>query len=161
MANFEKIKDVVLTYADEYAKKFAQLAPVGDTGRLKNSYRGVAQLQENKFSIEIFGEYYGPFQSYGVNGVAAGQAISVPEGINPRPLNGSTYSYKDKMPPWSPNSQLSFQGAMTVYQRGIRPTNYIQTAMNEVTPKFADALEKAGVEDIEQFFNDLSNIKVT
>jgi len=59
------------------------------------------------------------------------------------------------------NSAVSFQGAMTVYQRGIRPTNYMQTAINEVTPKFTAELEEAGVQDIEQFFNDLSKIKVS
>ena len=65
MANFEKIKDVVLEYADRYAKAFSDAAPYR-TGRLKNSYRGVAQISDDKFTIQIYGEYYGPFQSYGV-----------------------------------------------------------------------------------------------
>ena len=65
MANFERIKDVVHEYANEYAQEFANQAPYR-TGRLKSSYRGVAQLSENKFTIQIYGEYYGPFQSFGV-----------------------------------------------------------------------------------------------
>ena len=160
MSNFEKIKDVVLTYADEYAKKFSAYAPK-KSGTLSNSYRGVAKFEQNKFSIEVYGEYYGPFVAYGVSGIDNKQGVRVPDGINPKPLNGSTYSFKDKMPPWSPRTQLPFPAALKVYKQGITPTHYIQRAMDDVTPQFSDALEKAGVEDVEQFFNDLSNIKVT
>jgi hypothetical protein len=159
MANFEKIKDVVLEYADLYAKKFSALAPV-KSGTLKNSYRGVAKLQENKFSIEIYGEYYGPFLSYGVSGTQNKQAIPVPQGINPPPLNGSTYSFKDKMPPWSPRTQLPFAAAVKVYKQGITPTHYMQRAIDDVTPQFADALTEAGVKDINDFFKGLNKIEV-
>jgi hypothetical protein len=139
MANFERIKDVVLTYTDEYAREFANEAPVR-TGRLKNSYRGVAQLQENKFTIEIYGEYYGPFQSYGVG--PAVSPLTVPEGINPPPLNGSTYMFKN------PN-------------RYIKANPFMQRASDRVTPRFEKALTEAGVKDVEEFFNDLSKIKVS
>ena len=139
MANFERIKDVVLTYTDEYAREFANEAPV-DTGRLKNSYRGVAQLQENKFTIEIYGEYYGPFQSYGVG--PAVTPLTVPEGVNPRPLDNVSYNFKNP-------------------KRYINATQFMQKASDRVTPRFEKALTEAGVKDVEEFFNDLSKIKVS
>ena len=139
MANFERIKDVVLEYANEYAQEFANQAPYR-TGRLKSSYRGVAQLSENKFTIQIYGEYYGPFQSYGVGPAVA--PFVVPEGINPRPSNNTTYQFKN------PN-------------RYIKANPFMQRAEGIVTPKFTKALEEAGVEDIENFFNSLSKIKVS
>lgn len=139
MANFENIKDIVLTYADAYAKAFAAGAPYR-TGRLKNSYRGVAQLQDGKFSIQVYGEYYGPFQSYGVGPKVA--PFAVPQGINPPPLNGTTYQFKN------PN-------------RYIKAQPFMQNAITNVTKDFAADLEKAGVQDIEEFFNSLSKVKVS
>ena len=160
MSTFEKLKDTVLTYADKYAKAFAAGAPV-NKGTLKNSYRGVAKLDsDNKFSIEIYGEYYGPFQSYGVRGSKAGVTITVPQGVNPTPLNGQFYTFRDKMPPWSPRTQLPFPAALKVYEQGIHPTNYMQTAINSVTPEFAKALTEAGVQDVEDFLKGLSKIEV-
>ena len=139
MANFEKIKDVVLEYADRYAKAFSDAAPYR-TGRLKNSYRGVAQISDDKFTIQIYGEYYGPFQSYGVG--PAVTPLQVPQGINPPPLNGSTYQFKN------PN-------------RYIKANPFMQRAEGIVTPEFAKALEEAGLKDVENFFNDLSKIEVS
>ena len=142
MSNFEQIKDVVLTYADKYARAFAQGAPV-KTGRLKNSYRGVAKFEEGKFSIQVFGEYYGPFQSYGVGPIGGqGNAALVPQGIQPPPYNGQFYQFRT---------------------RGgeIAPKRFIQNGIDIVTKEFAAELEKAGVEDVENFFNDLSKIEVS
>ena len=144
MANFEQIKDVVLTYADKYAKAFAQRAPV-KTGRLKNSYRGVAQLQDGQFSIQVFGEYYGPFQSYGVAPMAGqGNAAVVPQGINPPPRNGYGSFY-----------QFRTRGGE------IQPKRFIQDGIANVTKDFTADLEKAGVKDIEEFFKGLNKIKVS
>ncbi len=138
MANFDQIKDVVLTYADQYAQAFKQGAPV-KTGRLKNSYRASVSEKDGKFQMQIFGEFYGPFQSYGVG---PGQpALSVPDGVNPPPLSGNTYRFQN------PN-------------RYIPPTNFMGTAISNITPKFASALEDAGVQDIENFFDSLSKIEV-
>jgi len=58
MADLDNIKDVVLTYADQYAREMAARAP-RDTGRLANSYRGVAKMEQGKFIIEVYGEDYG------------------------------------------------------------------------------------------------------
>ena len=65
--NLDRIKDVVLQYADEYAKAFSQKAP-RSSGRLAASYRGVAKFTADKFSIEVFGEDYGIYQDSGING---------------------------------------------------------------------------------------------
>lgn len=140
MANFDKIKDVVLTYTDEYAKAIAADAPVR-TGRLKNSYRGVTKLEDGKFAIEIYGEYYGAFQSYGV-GNRTRKSLTVPEGINPPPTNGVSYQFKSSV-------------------RFIEPKRFIQGAIDSVTPRFAKDLEDAGVKDVEEFFDSLSKIKVS
>lgn len=150
MANFDQIKDVVLTYADQYAQAFRNGAPV-KTGRLKNSYRASVSEKDGKFQMQIFGEFYGPFQSYGVGAGQPGPnsrnrrpfkpAIQVPPGVNPQPLSGNTYRFQ------SPN-------------RYISPTNFMGDAIDMITPKFASALEDAGVKDIENFFDSLSKIEV-
>ena len=139
MSNFEQIKDVVLTYADKYAQAFKQGAPY-KTGRLKNSYRGVATFQQDKFSIQVYGEYYGPFQSYGVGPKVA--PLTVPQGINPPPLNGQTYQFKN------PN-------------RYIKAQPFMQSAISSVTKEFGEELQKAGVKDVEEFFNSLSKVSVS
>ena len=54
MADFDQIKNAVLTYADIYAQAFSQYAP-RDTGRLANSYRASVSEKEGKFSMQIFG----------------------------------------------------------------------------------------------------------
>lgn len=138
MADFDRIKDVTLTYADLYAREFARLAPV-DTGRLRNSYRASTSERDGKFVMQIFGEYYGPFQSFGVGPGAP--AIAVPLGVNPPPRSGDTYKFRN------PN-------------RGIKPQPFMQTAITNITPKFTKALEEAGAKDIEDFFDSLSMIEV-
>jgi len=138
MSNFDQIKDVVLTYADLYAQAFRNTAPV-DTGRLKNSYRASVSEKNGKFEMQIFGEFYGPFQSYGVG--PGRPALAVPEGVNPPPLSGNTYKFRN------PN-------------RYITPKNFMGDAISTLTPKFGKALEEAGVKDIENFFDSLSKIEV-
>jgi len=138
MANLDNINDVVLMYADMYAEAFRQNAPV-DTGRLRNSYRASVSIVEDKLRMQIFGEYYGPFQSFGV-GPNAG-ALVVPDGVNPRPLNGSTYEFKKR-------------------KIGLKPQPFMQDAMAQVTPRFVEALEEAGVKDVEDFFDSLTKIEV-
>lgn len=138
MANLDRIRDVVLEYADKYAQEMKLRAPV-DTGRLKNSIRGVATEEDGKFKIQIFSEYYGPFQSYGVG--PAVQPLQIPDGVNPPPKTGNTYKFRN------PN-------------RYIKATNFMGTALDVVTPKFAADLEEAGVKDIDDFFDSLSMIEV-
>jgi len=138
MADFDRIKDVTLTYANLYAQEFARLAPV-DTGRLRNSYRASTSERDGKFVMQIFGEFYGPFQSYGV-GPNAGE-VTVPPGVNPPPLNGTTYRF-------------------TTRSSGLRPQKFMQNAISTITPKFTKALEEAGAQDIEDFFDSLSMIEV-
>ena len=137
MADFDQIKNTVLEYADLYAQAFRQGAP-RDTGRLANSYRASVTENGGKFQMQIFGEYYGPFVSYGVG---PGETIQVPPGVNPRPLNNNTYQFKTR-------------------SSGIAPKRFMQTALQSVTPKFGKALEEAGVKDIENFFDSLSKIEV-
>jgi hypothetical protein len=138
MGNFDQIKDVVLTYADQYAQAFRQGAPV-DTGRLRNSYRASVSEKDGSFTMQIFGEFYGPFQSYGVG--PGRPALEVPDGVNPPPRSGRTYKFQN------PN-------------RYIPPTNFMGNAITTITPKFGQALEDAGVKDVENFFDSLSKIEV-
>lgn len=139
MANLDRINDVVLEYTEKYAQEIASRAPV-DTGRLRRSYKGTVSRVEGKLRIQVFGEFYGPFQSFGVG--PAVTPIAVPQGVNPPPLNGTTYQFKN------PN-------------RYIRPTNYIQESIDSVTPDFQRALEEAGVKDVEEFFGELGMIKLS
>ena len=138
MANLDQIKDVVLTYADKYAQAFRNTAPV-KTGRLKNSYRASVSEKNGKFEMQIFGEFYGPFQSYGVG--PGRPALQVPPGVNPPPRSGNTYKFQDD-------------------NRYITPKNFMGNAITTLTPQFGKALEEAGVRDIENFFDSLSKIEV-
>ena len=117
--NLDRIKDVVLQYADEYAKAFSQKAP-RSSGRLAASYRGVAKFTADKFSIEVFGEDYGMI----------GGSLPIPVRIS-------------------------------IHNNGLRPQPFLQDAVDSVTPRFASALEEAGVEDVEDFFESLDKIKVS
>ena len=150
MGNFDEIRDVVLTFADQYAQEFRIGAP-RKTGRLANSDRASVSEKDGKFTMQIFGEFYGPFQSYGVgpgtpNPLSSksrrpyAPAIEVPPGVNPRPSSG-TYRFQNS-------------------NRFIPPTNFMGNAISTVTPKFGQALEDAGVKDVENFFNSLSKIEV-
>lgn len=140
MADLDNIKDVVLNYADLYAAALRQSAP-RDTGRLASSYRASVSEKEGKLQMQIFGEYYGPFQSFGVGP----GALAVPEGVNPRPLSEPTYKFRD------PSRVLPVNQS-----KG----NFMGNAVSQVTPRFAQALEEAGVKDVEEFFDSLSKIEV-
>ena len=145
MANLDRIKNVTLEYADKYAQRFAANAPVA-TGRLKNSYRASVSENGDKLSMQIFGEFYGPFQSFGVGPNT--NAIVVPAGINPPPSGGrgSTYQFRQRL-----------IGLPINKAKG----NYIQNSIDQVTPEFVDALEEAGVKDVNEFFDGLSMIDVS
>ena len=147
MANLDRIKNVTLEYADKYAQRFAANAPVA-SGRLKNSYRASVSENGDKLSMQIFGEYYGPFQSYGVGCTQANTSITVPAGINPPPSGGrgSTYQFRQRL-----------IGLPINKAKG----NYIQNSIDQVTPEFLEALEKEGVKDVNEFFDGLSMIDVS
>ena len=138
MSDFGEIHNIVLEYAELYAQAFRAGAPV-KTGRLKNSYRASVSENGGSFTMQIFGEFYGPFQSYGVG--PGRPALEVPDGVNPPPLSGRTYRFQN------PN-------------RYIPPTNFMGNAITTLTPKFGKALEDAGVKDVENFFDSLSKIEV-
>lgn len=143
MANLDNINDVVLEYAEKYASQFAAEAreqKVVKTGRLARSFKATVSRVEGKLRIQIFGEFYGPFQSFGVG--PAVTPMQVPDGVNPRPLNGTTYEFK------KPNRYIT-----------ARP--FMQTAVDNVTPDFQRALEEAGVKDVEEFFGELGMIKLS
>ncbi len=149
--NLDRIKDVVLQYADIYAKAFSQKAP-RSSGRLAASYRGVAKFTADKFSIEVFGEDYGIYQDSGINGTK--------KQVSP---NGRSF-----FPPGQFKKKFQMIGGslpipvrISIHNNGLRPQPFLQDAVDSVTPRFASALEEAGVEDVEDFFESLDKIKVS
>ena len=156
MANFEKIKDVVLTYADRYAKAFSTKATERfsgspfSSGRLARSYRGVAEINQDKFSIKVYGEDYGIYQDSGIDGTQkqvprAARSLYPPGKFKSETIGGT----------------LPFGLRKHIADNGLTPQPFMQDAVDLVTPEFANALETAGVQDIENFFNDLSKIEVS
>lgn len=109
-----------------------------ETGRMARSFSpGPVTEQDGKIKLTIETSVeYSLYQDAGVNGI--------------RNNVGSTYSFKDKMPPWAPRTTLSFAAAKSIYENGIQPGNFIQPGVQVVLDKFvAPQLENAGVTDIE------------
>ena len=148
----EYIKDVVFEYADKYAKAFSDGARrtfKGGTGRLANSYRGVAKFQEGSFSIEVYGEDYGIYQDSGVSGYV--------NDVSPNPK--SFYppgKFKHKVI----GGDLPFPIRLSIATNGLKPKPFLQDSVDSVTPQFVSALEEAGVKDIDSFMTQLTKIEV-
>ena len=162
MANFEHIKDIVLEYADAYAKSFAVEAyatfPRG-TGQLAKSYRGVAKLQDNKFSIEIYGEAYGIYQDSGVNGINKTYPRNSRSFYAPGQFKEVYSTSSKRIAPIGGN--LPIGQRYVIRYNGLRPRPFMQDAVDAVTPQFVAALQKAGAQDIEDMFKTLNKIQVT
>ena len=148
MADLDNIKDVVLTYADQYAREMAARAP-RDTGRLANSYRGVAKMEQGKFIIEVYGEDYGIYQDSGVHGIK----------------NQITPNNRSLNPPGQFRSKviggpLPFGARFNIAQNGLKPQPFLQDAIDVVNSSFIADLEDAGVKDVEQYFDTMKKIEV-
>ncbi len=149
MADLDNIKDIVLTYADQYAREMGNRAP-RKTGRLADSYRGVAKVEQGKFVIEVFGEDYGIYLDSGVNGTEQ------PIQRNSRSLNPPG-QFKSKVI----GGPLPFGARFSIAQNGLKPQPFLQDAIDVVNTSFVADLEDAGVKDVEQYFDTLSKIEVT
>ncbi len=148
MADFDNIKDIVLTYADQYAREMAARSP-RDTGRLANSYRGVAKVEQGKFVIEVFGEDYGIYLDSGVHGKN--------NRINPdnRSLNPPGQFKSNVI-----GGPLPFGVRFSIAQNGLKPQPFLQDAIDVVNSSFVSDLEEAGVNDVEEYFDTLTKIEV-
>ena len=148
----EYIKDVVLEYADKYAKAFSEGARrtfKSGTGRLADSYRGVAKFQEGSFSIEVYGEDYGIYQDSGVSGY-----------VNPVAPNGRSFYPPGQFKSKAIGGDLPFPVRLSIATNGLQPKPFLQDSVDSVTPQFVSALEKAGVKDIDSFMTQLTKIEV-
>ena len=148
----EYIKDVVLEYADKYAKAFSEGARrtfKSGTGRLADSYRGVAKFQEGSFSIEVYGEDYGIYQDSGVSGY-----------VNPIAPNGRSFYPPGKFKHKVIGGDLPFPVRLSIATNGLQPKPFLQDSVDSVTPQFVSALEEAGVKDIDSFMTQLTKIEV-
>jgi hypothetical protein len=132
--NIESIMDNIgEIYADSIRNKAIERG-VFKTGRLARSYSGTSTKQGDKYTISIEGEYYGPFQSYGV-GTPTVSALDVPDWISPPPTRGNQYSFKGG-------------------NKGIKARPFIEPGIDFINNNFLpDALEEAGVKDIEGFID--------
>ena len=149
MADLDNIKDIVLTYADQYAREMGNRAP-RNTGRLANSYRGVAKFEQGKFIIEVYGEDYGIYLDSGVNGTKS------PINPNNRSLNPPG-QFKSKVI----GGPLPFAVRFSIAQNGLKPQPFLQDAIDVVNSSFIADLEEAGVKDVEQYFDTLSKVEVS
>jgi len=132
--NIESIMDNIgEIYADSIRNKAIERG-VFKTGRLARSYSGTSTKSGDKYTISIEGEYYGPFQSYGV-ATPFIASDDVPDWISPRPTRGNQYS---------------FEGG----NKGIKARPFIEPGIDFINNNFLpDALEEAGVKDIEGFID--------
>lgn len=139
MANveFKNIDSVMDSIGEVYADSIRNKAlekGVFKTGRLARSYTGTSTKQGSVYSVTIEGEYYGPFQSYGV-GTPLVSSLDVPDWISPRPIRGNSYSFKGG-------------------SKGITARPFIEPGIEFVNNNFLpEALEEAGVKDVEGFID--------
>jgi len=157
MANLDNIKDIVLTYADQYAQELSARAP-RRTGRLADSYRGVAKFEQNKFTIEVYGEDYGIYQDSGVHGAfhritPDNKSLNPPGQFKLKRVNG-TNRFKPI------GGDLPLQQRFVIMANGLKPQPFMQDAIDVVNTSFIADLEDAGVKDVEQNFETLTKIEV-
>ena len=157
----ENIKNTVLEYADIYAKSFSDAArhefPNG-SGKLANSYRGVAKFQEGSFSIEVYGEDYGIYQDSGVDGINKKYPKNVDSFYAPGQFK-EVYSISSRR--ISPvGGDLPIGQRFVIRYNGLKPRPFLKGAADAVTPDFRSALEEAGVKDIDSFMTQLTKIEV-
>ena len=120
-------------YADSIRNKAIEKG-VFKTGRLARSYTGTTTKNGDKYTITIEGEFYGPFQSYGV-GTPFVNSLDVPDWVSPRPTQGSSYKFKGGT-------------------KGITARPFIEPGIEFINNNFLpDALEEAGVKDVEAFID--------
>ena len=152
--NFPTIEKVLNDGARILAETIAADAP-RRTGALQRSFAPVPlQERDGKLQIQITALEYAVYQDEGVNGILT--------------QRGSRFSYKKsgKMPPWHPykGSTLTFKGARTIFEQGLKPKNYIQPAADRVIDNFfIPQLEAAGITDFENIITrdiDTQYIKV-
>jgi len=154
MAGLDNIKDIVLTYADEYAKGLSAAARstfTRGTGTLANSYRGVAKLEQNKFIIEVYGEDYGIYQDSGVFGTSNKVARNA-ESLNPPGQFKTQFK--------AIGGDLPLLARIAIHRDGLKPKPFMRNAIDMVNTKFIADLEDAGVKDVEQYFETLTKIEV-
>jgi hypothetical protein len=171
MANLEKRRTVVLERFKrnviEQSKR--NLISLGkDGGRLIESIDGKIEVFPNSVGIEFFMEDYGEFQDKGVKGVKSGESKA-------------GYSYKDKMPPpskfdaWTvrkgiaprdskgkfmSRKSLNFAIAKSVFNHGIKPSQFFTKAFETAFRKLPDDLIlDYGLQAEEQFLFMLDNKK--
>ena len=139
---FKNIQDVLEAVAPLYADSIRDQAiskGVFKTGRLARSYKGTSRIDGDKVTITIDSEVYGAFQNYGVGTPTNPVGELVPDGIQPRPLNGSTYMFKGG-------------------NIGIKPRPFIEPGIEFINNNWLPPrLEEAGVKDIDTFID--NNIK--
>ena len=132
--DFKNIESVMEGMGEIYADSIRNKAierGVFKTGRLARSYTGTTTKKDNKYAISIQGEYYGPFQSYGV-ATPFISALDVPDWISPQPLSGTQYKFKGG-------------------KKGIQARPFIEPGIEFINNNFLPkALEEAGFKDIEE-----------
>lgn len=159
--NLDNIKDIVLEFAQRYADALGQGAQQEfGSGRLSNSYRGVAKFEQSKFSIEVFGEAYGLYQDSGVNGRLSPGLSEYSFGSGRGPKGGLTEGIRTWAVSKGIPEQAVFAIVRKIYLYGLKPRPFIDDSINPVTRDFIKALEDAGQKDVEQYFDTMTKIEV-
>jgi hypothetical protein len=121
LATTEELTLIANEYREEAIIKLTQNGS-NKTGRLVNSIKvQPARVTETSIVIPVTMLYYGEFLDKGVIGTKSGISLA---------------GYKFKSKAISPLSKLPLPVRIAIAQRGIRPVNFIQSALNSVQQQY-------------------------
>jgi len=125
----------------------------------KDLYRSLkSKVKENPNSIsaEVMAEDYWKFINYGVKGVKSGKSLKNYRYTNKKPPVRFLRTWlKYKIGTYRPRqlNSMAFRVQNTIYQRGIKPTEFFTKPFEEEFKKLPDDLVEAYGLDVDDFLN--------
>jgi hypothetical protein len=119
----QNLSPILTQIGGRLVDQIKQGAPIGDTGRLRNSIKAV--IENDSLAIEML--YYGIFQNYGVDGMQNAPAREVPTYGVIQPTAGRRFGFGVKQPNSgmiSGDSGLSFGARKEIYKMGLKPQRF-------------------------------------
>ena len=160
MNNRQEVLDRFIKHVVSQAKKNLTTSGKNASKKLYNSIQGEAKAFPNSIGIYFDMEEYGFYQDQGVEGTKSGKSFSnfkytnkmpppkafdkwvVRRGIAPRTSSGKFKSRKS----------LQFAMAMTIFQKGIKPSLFFTKPFEAAYKNLPDELiDKYGLDVIELF----------
>lgn len=163
MNNREETLQKFIKYVVSQAKRNLTTKGYNASKKLYNSISGESKVMPNSIGIYFNMEEYGFYQDQGVKGTKSGESYSnfkytnkmpppkafdkwiVRRGIAPRTSSGKFKSRKS----------LQFAMAMTIFQKGIKPTLFFTKPFETAYKKLPDDMIDSYGLDVEELFDSI------